>query len=175
MIVSRIVETSERISGETVRFEKKDYTPGTEARPDSDSKATAFHYAADAVRCSLADAVRRKRSPPNCWQNSCSAWRSIWPPSLPGSRPVMGRRLFVDGLYRTLAWVVSVMLPPMAIFSRCLRCWRIPDTCRASRLISIIFPKGLCPWKQALTMCMGFGCNAAGVIGCRIIDSPRNG
>ena len=82
--------------------------------------------------------------------------------------------ILVQGMYRVLAWVVSVMLPPMAIFfplftiledfgylprvaynlDKCFHC------CRACG-------------KQALTMMMGFGCNAAGVVGCRIIDSPR--
>ena len=82
--------------------------------------------------------------------------------------------LLLSGVYRTLAWVVSVMLPPMAIFfplftlledlgylprmsfnlDRCFHCC------------------GACG-KQALTTAMGFGCNAAGVTGCRIIDSPR--
>ena len=84
------------------------------------------------------------------------------------------REVLVFGGYRMLVWVVSVMLPPMAIFfplftiledlgylprvafnlDRCFKCC------------------GACG-KQALTMCMGFGCNAAGVVGARIIDSPR--
>ncbi len=82
--------------------------------------------------------------------------------------------LLWDGMYKTLAWVVAVMLPPMAVFfplftlledlgylprvafnmDRCFQCC------------------GACG-KQALTTCMAFGCNAAGVVGCRIIDSPR--
>lgn len=80
----------------------------------------------------------------------------------------------IQGVYKVLAWVVSVMLPPMAIFfpmftlledsgylpriafnlDRCFRC------------------SGACG-KQAITMAMGFGCNACGVTGCRIIDSKR--
>ncbi len=82
--------------------------------------------------------------------------------------------LLWEGMYKTLAWVVAVMLPPMAIFfplftlledlgylprvafnmDRCFQCC------------------GACG-KQSLTCCMAFGCNAAGVVGCRIIDSPR--
>lgn len=81
---------------------------------------------------------------------------------------------FIFGIYRVTTWVVSVMLPPMAIFfpmftlledfgylpriaynlDRCFKC------CHACG-------------KQALSMCMGLGCNAVGVTGCRIIDSPR--
>ncbi len=82
--------------------------------------------------------------------------------------------ILLDGVYQTLTFVVAVMLPPMAIFFPLFtlmedvgllpriafnfdRCFR---GCRACG-------------KQALTMCMGFGCNAVGVTGCRIIDSPR--
>ncbi len=82
--------------------------------------------------------------------------------------------MLVHGMYRVVAWVVAVMLPPMAIFFPLFtmledlgflpriafnldRCFKWCDSCG----------------KQALTMCMGFGCNSAGVVGCRIIDSPR--
>lgn len=82
--------------------------------------------------------------------------------------------LFIQGMYRTLAWVVSVMLPPMAIFFPLFTLLEdagyLP---RAAFNLDSRFRKcGACG-KQALTMCMGFGCNAAGVTGCRIIDSPR--
>lgn len=80
----------------------------------------------------------------------------------------------IQGIYRTVAWVVSVMLPPMAIFFPMFtlledlgylpriafnldHCFRCANSCG----------------KQAITMAMGFGCNACGVTGCRIIDSPR--
>lgn len=82
--------------------------------------------------------------------------------------------ILIDGIYVTLAWIVSVMLPPMAIFFPMMtlledfgylpriafnldRCFKSCNSCG----------------KQALTMCMGLGCNAAGIIGCRIINSPR--
>lgn len=82
--------------------------------------------------------------------------------------------ILIQGMYRVLAWVVSVMLPPMAIFFPLFtlledfgylpriafnldRCFRCANACG----------------KQAITMAMGFGCNACGVTGCRIIDSPR--
>lgn len=80
----------------------------------------------------------------------------------------------IDGVLRTVAWIVSVMLPPMAVF--------FP-------LFTLLEDAGLLPriafqldrrfaachacGKQALTICMGFGCNAAGVVGCRIIESKR--
>ncbi|MDE6833400.1 MAG: ferrous iron transport protein B [Ruminococcus sp.] len=82
--------------------------------------------------------------------------------------------VLIQGIYKVLAWVVSVMLPPMAIFFPLFtiledfgylpriafnldHCFRCANACG----------------KQAITMAMGFGCNACGVTGCRIIDSPR--
>ncbi len=78
------------------------------------------------------------------------------------------------GVYRVLAWVVSVMLPPMAIFFPLFTF--LEDLGYLPRIAFNLdhqFKKCSSCGKQALTMCMGFGCNAAGVIGCRIIDSPR--
>lgn len=80
----------------------------------------------------------------------------------------------VLGLYRTLAWVVSVMLPPMAIFFPMFTL--LEDLGYLPRIafnMDNFFKKACAHGKQALTMCMGFGCNACGIIGCRIIDSPR--
>lgn len=82
--------------------------------------------------------------------------------------------LFVLGMYRTLAWVVSVMLPPMAIFFPLFTL--LEDLGYLPRIafnMDKFFRKACAHGKQALTMCMGFGCNACGVIGCRIIDSKR--
>lgn len=92
----------------------------------------------------------------------------------PLSLPDWFKDMIVNGGYRVLAWVISVMLPPMAIF--------FP-------LFTLLEDSGLLPriafntdhhfrrchacGKQCLTAAMGFGCNAAGVTGCRIIDSPR--
>lgn len=80
----------------------------------------------------------------------------------------------VMGLYRVPAWVVSVMLPPMAVFFPMFSL--LEDSGYLPRIAyNLDKPFRLCNacGKQALTMCMGFGCNAAGVVGCRIIDSPR--
>jgi len=82
--------------------------------------------------------------------------------------------LLVDGVYRTLAWVVSVMLPPMAIFFPLFTLLEdLGYLPRVAFNLDNFFKKACSNGKQALTMCMGFGCNAAGIIGCRIIDSPR--
>ncbi len=80
----------------------------------------------------------------------------------------------VLGLYRTLSWVVSVMLPPMAIFFPLFTL--LEDSGYLPRIAFNLdkpFKKCNACGKQALTMCMGFGCNAVGVTGCRIIDSKR--
>lgn len=78
------------------------------------------------------------------------------------------------GVFRTLAWVVSVMLPPMAIFFPLFTL--LEDAGILPRIafnLDRAFSGCKACGKQSLTMCMGFGCNAAGVVGCRIIDSPR--
>ena len=88
--------------------------------------------------------------------------------------PAVITDLLVNGVYRVLAWVVSVMLPPMAIFFPLFTL--LEDLGYLPRVAyNLDKPFRCCNacGKQALTMCMGFGCNAAGVVGCRIIDSPR--
>lgn len=78
------------------------------------------------------------------------------------------------GVYRVLAWVVSVMLPPMALFFPLFTILEdIGYLPRIAFNVDGIFKKCKTCGKQALTMAMGFGCNAVGVSGCRIIDSPR--
>ncbi len=82
--------------------------------------------------------------------------------------------LIVNGMYRTLAWVVSVMLPPMAIFFPLFTL--LEDLGFLPRIafnLDKLFNKACAHGKQSLTMCMGFGCNACGVVGARIIDSKR--
>lgn len=82
--------------------------------------------------------------------------------------------ILVLGVYKTLAWVISVMLPPMAIFFPLFALLEdLGYLPRVAFNLDNYFKKACAHGKQALTMCMGFGCNAAGVIGCRIIDSPR--
>lgn len=82
--------------------------------------------------------------------------------------------VLVDGAYLAMAWVVSVMLPPMAIFFPLFTLLEdfgyLP---RVAFNLDSLFRRAGAHGKQALTMTMGFGCNAAGVIAARIIDSPR--
>ena len=80
----------------------------------------------------------------------------------------------VDGVVKTCGWVISVMLPPMAIFFPMFTL--LEDFGYLPRIafnLDGFFQKACTCGKQALTMCMGFGCNAVGVSGARIIDSPR--
>lgn len=88
--------------------------------------------------------------------------------------PEMWRALIVDGMYHTLAWVVSVMFPPMAIFFPLFALLEesgfLPRIAfNMDKFMNIAKAHG----RQVLTMCQGFGCNACGVMGCRIINSPR--
>lgn len=88
--------------------------------------------------------------------------------------PELVTGLLVQGVYQVVTWVISVMLPPMAIFFPLFTLMEdfgyLP---RVAFNLDRCFKKCCACGKQALTMCMGFGCNAAGVVGCRIIDSPR--
>ncbi len=88
--------------------------------------------------------------------------------------PVWLKELLINGMYQTLTWVVSVMLPPMAIFFPLFTLFEdLGYLPRIAFNLDNCFKKVCSSGKQALTMCMGFGCNAAGVVGCRIIQSKR--
>jgi len=90
------------------------------------------------------------------------------------SAPAWLSGFLIDGIYLGLAWVVSVMLPPMAIFFPLFTLLEdfgyLP---RVAFNLDRVFRRVGAHGKQSLTMSMGFGCNAAGIIACRIIDSPR--
>ena len=90
------------------------------------------------------------------------------------SAPAWLISLLFDGIYKTVTWIISVMLPPLAIFFPLFTL--LEDLGYLPRIafnLDKCFKKCCSSGKQALTMCMGFGCNAAGVIGCRIISSKR--
>lgn len=88
--------------------------------------------------------------------------------------PVWLQGALIDGIYRVATWVIAVMLPPMAIFFPLFTL--LEDFGYLPRIafnLDRCFQRCRACGKQALTTCMGFGCNAVGVTGCRIIDSPR--
>lgn len=100
-------------------------------------------------------------------------------PLLKGALGVIGSPwwltgFLVDGVYLATAWVIAVMLPPMAIFFPLFTLLEdfgyLP---RVAFNLDKLFQRAGAHGKQALTMCMGFGCNAAGVVATRVIDSPR--
>lgn len=102
------------------------------------------------------------------FQDKLTEWFIAW------GAPDWLHGLLVLGMYRVLAWVVAVMLPPMAIFFPLFTL--LEDVGYLPRIAYNLdkpFKNCKACGKQALTMCMGFGCNAAGIVGCRIIDSPR--
>ena len=88
--------------------------------------------------------------------------------------PPFLKGLLIDGMFKTLSWVGAVMLPPMAIFFPLFTLLEdfgyLP---RVAFNMDRFFAKSGTSGKQSLTMLMGFGCNACGVTGCRIIESPR--
>lgn len=99
------------------------------------------------------------------WLNDFCVWVRL---------PDFIRSALCEGVFRVLGWVVSVMLPPMAIFFPLFTI--LEDSGYLPRIAFNLdkpFLKCNACGKQALTMCMGLGCNAVGVTGCRIIDSPR--
>jgi ferrous iron transport protein B len=82
--------------------------------------------------------------------------------------------ILILGLFRTMAWVISVMLPPMAIFFPLFTILEdLGYLPRVAFNMDHLFKKACAHGKQCLSMAMGFGCNAAGIISCRIIESPR--
>jgi ferrous iron transport protein B len=120
-------------------------------------------------------------------------WLTVWGANYPGmllekvfalgyaglskwlsALPTWLRGLLADGIYATCTRVIAVMLPPMLIFFPLFTI--LEDIGYLPRMAFLLDPAmarcGGCG-KQALTLCMGLGCNAVGVMGCRIIDSPR--
>ncbi len=80
----------------------------------------------------------------------------------------------LNGIYKVVAWVISVMLPPMAIFFPLFTLMEdLGYLPRIAFNMDRLFKKCGAHGKQSLTMCMGYGCNACGVIGCRIIESKK--
>lgn len=175
-IVTKIVETCEEISREVITFEKKEYAE-RDRKIDKilTSKLTGIPImigllfgifwititGANVPSSLLASALFSLEAPLSAFFQWLSA-------------PEWIRGIFVDGIFRTLAWVISVMLPPMAIFFPLFTLLEdLGYLPRVAFNLDNFFRKACAHGKQALSMCMGFGCNACGVIGCRIIDSPR--
>jgi len=176
IIVSNIVKTAERISKEVVSIENKSYNQ-LDRKIDGVLTSRLFGIpimiallgmvfwltieGANVPSSMLADGLFRLESRLSVFFH----WLGT---------PVWIHDILVLGIYRTLAWVISVMLPPMAIFFPLFTLLEdLGYLPRVAFNLDHYFKRACAHGKQALTMCMGFGCNAAGVISCRIIDSPR--
>lgn len=175
-IVSRLIGIAEEISRETVTFENKQYNQ-TDRRIDR--ILTSKIFGLPIMLALLAFIFWLTISGANLPSKFLSDFLFGIEEKLTGlftalSAPQWLHGILVLGIYRTLAWVISVMLPPMAIFFPLFTLLEdLGYLPRVAFNLDNFFKKACAHGKQALTMCMGFGCNAAGVIGCRIIDSPR--
>ena len=176
IIISKIVETAEKISNKVCMFEDKDYS---ERDRKIDKILTSKKYGIPIMMLFL----------------GLIFWLTIVGATYPSqflfdifskfqeklinfatyiNCPSWLSDMLILGVYQTLTWVVSVMLPPMAIFFPLFTI--LEDLGYLPRIafnMDGFFKKACCSGKQMITMCMGFGCNACGVTGCRIINSPR--
>lgn len=175
-IVSRLVGIAEQIKCETVTFENKQYN---QTDRKIDSILTSKVFGLPIMLALLAFIFWLTISGANFPSKLLSDVLFGIEEKLTGlfraaGAPDWVHGVLVLGMYRTLAWVVSVMLPPMAIFFPLFTLLEdLGYLPRVAFNLDNFFKKACAHGKQSLTMCMGFGCNAAGVIGCRIIDSPR--
>lgn len=176
MVVSTLVLTAERLCRDTVTYEKTVYS-GRDRRLDQilTSRWTGYPI----MLCLLAVVfwlTITGANYPSQVLSSILFWGQDQLTRLFyfAGAPEWLHGMVVLGVYRVLAWVVSVMLPPMAIFFPLFTL--LEDAGYLPRVAYNLdkpFKRCNACGKQALTTCMGFGCNAVGVIGCRIIDSPR--
>ena len=175
-VVTHIVCTAEKICSKAIIFESNEYN-NTDRRIDSILTSRIFGIP---IMITLLCAVFWLTITGSNYPSELIAAFLFWIQDLLtdvfvwAGTPSWVYGLLVMGIYRTLAWVVSVMLPPMAIFFPIFTL--LEDLGYLPRIafnLDNFFKKACAHGKQALTMCMGFGCNAAGIIGCRIIDSPR--
>lgn len=176
IIVSTIVKKAEEICAKCIVFEKKEYDR-FDRKLDSilTSKIFGFPIMFFLLGFILWITITGANYPSQLLADALFGFEKyltkffLWT-----NAPTWLNGILVLGIYRTLAWVVAVMLPPMAIFFPLFTL--LEDLGYLPRIafnLDNFFKKSGCHGKQALTMCMGFGCNAAGIIGCRIIDSPR--
>lgn len=175
-IVTSIVHTAERISAESIRAEARE-TKEIDRKIDDILTSKRFGIpimllllsgifwitiaGANVPSQLLADGL--------FWMEDQLSHFLLWA----GVSPWL-HDLAVLGVFRTLAWVVAVMLPPMAIFFPLFTLLEdLGYLPRVAFNLDSFFKRACAHGKQALTLCMGFGCNAAGVVACRIIESPR--
>ena len=176
IIISKIVETAEKISNKVCMFEDKDYS---ERDRKIDKILTSKKYGIPIMMLFLGLIFWLTIVGANYPSQFLFDIFSKFQEKLINSAtyincPSWLSDMLILGVYQTLTWVVSVMLPPMAIFFPLFTI--LEDLGYLPRIafnMDGFFKKACCSGKQMITMCMGFGCNACGVTGCRIINSPR--
>ena len=175
-IVSGLVKTAQDICADTVLFGTKDYIKRDRKLDDIlTSRKTGYPVMIGLLAMVLWVTIVGANYPSELLSKAL-----FWAEDrlaglfLNAGLPAWLCSMLFSGVYRVLAWVVSVMLPPMAIFFPLFTL--LEDAGYLPRVaynLDRSFKRCCTCGKQALTMCMGFGCNAAGIVGCRIIDSPR--
>lgn len=111
---------------------------------------------------------------PSAFLSNCFNKAEVWLWSVSEGLPYVLRGIFIEGVFKTTGWVVSVMLPPMAVFFPMFTFLEdIGYLPRIAFVLDRFFKKAGAHGKMVLTICMGFGCNAVGVTSARIIESPR--
>ncbi|MFR8234026.1 MAG: ferrous iron transport protein B [Clostridia bacterium] len=176
IIISKIVETAEKISNKVCMFEDKDYS---ERDRKIDKILTSKKYGIPIMMLFLGLIFWLTIVGANYPSQFLFDMFSKFQEKLINfatyiNCPSWLSDMLILGVYQTLTWVVSVMLPPMAIFFPLFTI--LEDLGYLPRIafnMDGFFKKACCSGKQMITMCMGFGCNACGVTGCRIINSPR--
>ncbi|MBU5626275.1 ferrous iron transport protein B [Oscillibacter sp. MSJ-2] len=175
-VVSRIVETAERI-GRSVVYQREDRRTERDRRLDHilTSRKTGIPVMLALLAGIFWLTITGANYPSSLLSSTLLSFEEPIRSLLHTlGAPTWLSGALVDGIYRTLAWVVSVMLPPMAIFFPLFTLLEdLGYLPRVAFNLDHSFRRCRACGKQALTMAMGFGCNAAGVTGCRIIDSPR--
>jgi ferrous iron transport protein B len=175
-IVSSLVMTAERICADTIQFDNNDYN-GRDRQID---KVLTNRWIGFPIMIILLMGIFWLTITGANYPSQLMANSLFWIQNRLSDifqyfkAPEWLHGMLVLGVYRVLAWVVSVMLPPMAIFFPLFTLLEdLGYLPRVAFNLDKYFKKCSACGKQALTMCMGFGCNAAGIVGCRIIDSPR--
>ena len=193
--IRELTEAIRQFCGETNGDRREWYDPVHEAGEIASKCVTHVTNADDGWRLTLDRILvsRRRGVPIMMLLLFVIIWLTVWGANIPSS---LLERLFdtgygvlhrllefcpwwlsgilLDGIYATTTRVIAVMLPPMAIF---FPLFTILEDVGYLPRMAFLLDRGMCRCggcgKQALTLCMGLGCNAVGVTGCRIIDSPR--
>lgn len=173
-IINSVVKSAERIAGECVTFEKTDYYE-RDRRIDNILTHRIWGVPIMAALLALVFWITISGANyPSAMLSELFGGLGVKLGNALSGAPVWLRGVIVDGIYRVLTWVIAVMLPPMAIFFPLFTLLEdLGYLPRVAFNLDKYFKKANACGKQSLTMAMGFGCNAAGITGCRIIDSPR--